>query len=46
MMSNDTPTSLISDWGRALMFKHSVFSVMTELIVEMLFMLPFVYNAD
>ena len=29
----------------ALMIKHSVFSLITGLIVEMLFVLSFVYNA-
>jgi len=32
-------------WGAALTIKHSIFSIMAELIVAMLFMLFSIYNA-
>ena len=40
--SSDTPTFKLITGTQALMIKHSVFTVMTELIAERLFMLFFV----
>ena len=45
LWSSNTHTILIIDWGHALTIEHSVISVMTGFIVEMLFMLSFVYVA-
>jgi len=40
----NTPTFMSITGGRALTIVHSVFSVMAGLVVEMFFMLLFVYN--
>jgi len=44
LLSSDTPTFKSTNEVRALVIKHSIFSIMAGLIVEIFFMVFSVYN--